>query len=113
MSVYQSEPDPDSAAPVVAPVAAPSPAATAAAAAAAGATLPMHTPIGTCCSWWILGVPLCQKLRVCQKPMELLVAVWYVLVLLEGRVEVLVGMGSDYDLSVVRNIVRAESLSHQ
>ncbi len=45
--------------------------------------------------------------------MELLVAVWYVLVLLEGRVEVLVGMGSDYDLRVVRTIVRAESLSHQ
>ncbi len=98
MSVYQSEPDPGSAAPAVAPAAAP------AAAAAAGATLPMHTPLGTCHSWWILVVPLCQKL--CQKPMEIVVR--YVSVLLKGRVEVLVDVGGDYDSRVIRTIVRAE-----
>ncbi len=100
MSVYQSGPDPGSAAPAVAPAAAP-----AASASAAAGTLPMHTPLGTCSSWWILVVPLCQKL--CQKPMELIVR--YVSVLLEGRVEVLVYVGGDYDLRVVCTIVRAES----
>ncbi len=92
MSVYQSEPDPGSAAPAVAPAATPA----AAAAAAAGAMLPMHTPLGTCRSWWILVVPLCQKL--CQKPIMMELVVRYVSVLLEGRVEVLVDVGGDYDI---------------
>jgi hypothetical protein len=56
-----------------------------------------------CSSWWVLVVPLCQKL--CQKTMELVVR--YVSVLLEGRVEVLVDVGGDS--RVVSTIVRAES----
>ncbi len=62
-----------------------------------------HTQLGTCRSWWVLVEPLCQKL--CQKPMELVVLC--VLVLLEGRVEVLVDVGGDS--RVVSTIVWAES----
>jgi hypothetical protein len=39
--------------------------------------------------------------------MELVI--WYVSVFLEGRVEVFVNVGGDYDLRVVCTIVRAES----